>query len=96
MVCLDALPTYKRVAAWFPGPIEDTEWYLLRVFRLNRGLDTGHWSVYERKEELNGVHLVLSIVTASVASLERLRWRSFSGVGKPIFSLLGAKLGGKK
>jgi hypothetical protein len=25
-VGLDALPTFKRVAAWFPGPVEDTEW----------------------------------------------------------------------
>ena len=24
MVGLDAIPTYKRVAAWFPGPVEDT------------------------------------------------------------------------
>jgi len=25
VVGMDALPTYKRVAAWFPGPEEDTE-----------------------------------------------------------------------
>ena len=25
VVGLDALPTFKRVAAWFPGPAEDTE-----------------------------------------------------------------------
>jgi hypothetical protein len=25
VVGLDALPTYKRVVAWFPGPAEDTE-----------------------------------------------------------------------
>ena len=28
MVGLDALPTYKRVAAWLPGPVEDTLCYL--------------------------------------------------------------------
>ena len=38
---LDDLPTYKRVVAWFPGPVEDTE----RLRRLNRGLDTGNWRV---------------------------------------------------
>jgi len=27
MVGLDALPTYKRVVAWFPGPVEDMERY---------------------------------------------------------------------
>jgi hypothetical protein len=59
VVGLDALPTYKRVVAWFPGPAEDTERLLLRLHRLNRGLDTGNWRVYERKEELNGVRLVL-------------------------------------
>ena len=94
MVGLDALPTYKRVVAWFPGPVEDTERYLLRLRRLNRGLDTGQWRVYERKEETNGVRLVLSIDTASVAVLEGLKWKPFSGVRQPVFSLPGAKLGG--
>jgi hypothetical protein len=28
MVGLEDLPTYKRVVAWFPGPVEDTECYL--------------------------------------------------------------------
>ena len=36
LVGLDALPTYKRVVAWFPGPAEDTERYLLRLRRLNQ------------------------------------------------------------
>jgi hypothetical protein len=44
-VGLDALPTYKRVLAWFPGPVEDTERYLLRLHKLNQGLDTRHWRV---------------------------------------------------
>jgi hypothetical protein len=43
IVGLGALPTYKRVVAWFPGPVEDTEQYFLRLRRLNRGLDTRHW-----------------------------------------------------
>jgi len=47
MVGLDALPTYKRVVAWFPGPVEDTERYLVHLRRLNQGLDTRHWRVYE-------------------------------------------------
>jgi hypothetical protein len=24
-VCLDTLPTYRRLVAWLPGPVEDTE-----------------------------------------------------------------------
>ena len=96
VVGLDALPTYKRVVAWFPGPVEDTERLLLWLRRLNRGLDTENWRVYERREEPNGVRLVLSVDAASVTVLEGLRWRSFSGVGQAVFSLLGAKLGVKK
>jgi len=55
LVGLDALPTYKRVVAWFLGPAEDAERYLLQLCRLNQRLDTRHWRVYERKEESNGV-----------------------------------------
>jgi len=40
LVGLDTLPTYKRVVAWFPGPAEDAEQYLLWLHRLNQGLDT--------------------------------------------------------
>ena len=96
MVGLDALSTYKRVVAWFPGPVEDTGRYFQRLCRLNQGLDTSHWRVYERKEEHNGVRLVLSIDTTSVMVLERMGWRPFSGVGQAIFSLLGVKPEGKK
>ena len=46
LVGLDALPTYKRVGALFPGPAEDAERYLLRLRRLNQGLDTRHWRDY--------------------------------------------------
>ena len=95
VVGLDALPTYKRVVAWFPGPVEDAERYLLRLRRLNRGLDTGQWRVYKRKEEPDWVRLVLSNDTASVAVLEGLKWRPFSGVGQAVFSLPGAKPGGR-
>jgi hypothetical protein len=31
VVGLNALPTYKRVVAWFPGPAEDTKRLLLRL-----------------------------------------------------------------
>jgi hypothetical protein len=95
-VGLDALPTFQRVAAWFLGPVEDTEQYFLRLCRLNQGLDTGQWRVYERREDTNGVHLVLSIDAASVTTLERLKWRPFSGMGQAIFSLLGTKPEGRK
>ena len=70
---LHAIPTYKRVEAWFLGPAEDTERYLLRLRRLSQGLHTRHWRVYECKEESNGVCLVHSIDAASVTVLERLR-----------------------
>jgi hypothetical protein len=91
VVGMDALPTYKRVVAWFLGPMEDTERPFLWLRRLNWGLDTRNWRTYERKEEPNGVHLVLSIDTESVTFLEGLRWRPFSGVGQAAFSLLGTK-----
>jgi hypothetical protein len=96
VVELDALLTYKRVAAWFPGPMEDTEWYFSRVRRLNRGLDTGNWRVYEHREEPHRVRLVLSIDAASITMLEELEWRPFSGVSQAICSLLGPKPEGNK
>jgi hypothetical protein len=68
MVGLDALPTYKRGVAWFPGPVEDRERYFQRLRWMNRGLDTGDWWVYERGEEHNGAHLVLSIDSSSVTT----------------------------
>lgn len=95
MVGLEALPTYKRVVGWFPGPVEDTERLLARLRRLNRGLETSQWRVYERKEEPRGVRLVLSIDSESAATLERMKWRPFSGTGQAVFSLLGAKPEGK-
>jgi hypothetical protein len=96
VVGLDALPTFKRVEAWFPGHVQDTELYFLRLCRLNRGLDTRQWRVFERREDPNGVRLVLSIDTASVTILEGLKWRPFSGMGQAIFSLLGTKPEGRK
>jgi len=68
MVGLDALPTYKRVVAWFPGHVEDKERYFQRHRRLNRGMDTGELWVYERGAEPIGVRLVLSINSSSVTA----------------------------
>ena len=68
MVGLDALPTYKRVVAWVPDPVEDTERYFQRLRRLNRGLATGDWWVYERGEETKGVRPFLSIDTSFVTA----------------------------
>ena len=96
VVGLNALPTFKRVAAWFPGPVEDTEHCFSRLRRLNRGLDTRQWRVYECREEPNGVQLVLSIDADLVTMLEGLRWRPFSGMGQATLSLLGAKQEGGK
>jgi len=80
LVGLDAFPTYTRVVACFPVPEENAELYLLRLRRLNQGLHTRHWRVYERREESNGIRLVLSIDAASGSVFERLSWRPFSGV----------------
>jgi hypothetical protein len=61
MMDLVALPSYKRLVAWCPGPVEDMKRYFQQLLRLNRGLDIGHWRVYERRGEPSGVHHVLSI-----------------------------------
>jgi hypothetical protein len=74
MVGLDALPSCKRVVAWCPGPMEDTEHYFQQVHRLNKGLNTGHWRVYEHREEPNGVHYVLSIDFPSVTAMGKMGW----------------------
>jgi hypothetical protein len=63
---------------------------------MNRGLEPRQWQVYERKEEANGVRLVLSIDQTSVAMLEERKWKVFSGMGRAVFSLLGVKPEGKK
>ena len=84
------------MVAWFPGPVEDTERLFLRLRRLNRGLNTETWRVYERREEPNGVRLVLNVDSASVTVLEGLRWRPFSCVGQAVYSLLGPKPEEKK
>ena len=67
---LIVLPTFKTVAAWFPGTMEDPERCFSRIRRLNRGLDTGQWRVYECRKEPNGVRLVLIIDSASVTVLD--------------------------
>jgi hypothetical protein len=90
------LSPHISVAAWFPGPVEDAERYFQRLGRLNRGLNTWQWRVCERKEEPNGFRIVLSIDSASAATLEGINWRPFGGVGQAIFSLLGVKIEGKK
>jgi hypothetical protein len=57
----DALPSYKSVVAVCLGPVKDMERYFKRLRMLNRGLDTEHRTVYERRVEPNGAHHVLSI-----------------------------------
>jgi hypothetical protein len=93
---LDALLTYKTVAAWVPGPVEETEQYFSRLRRLNWGLDTGNWRVYKRREEPHAVRLVPSVDAASITMLEGLNWRPFSAVSQAVFSLLGPKPEGRK
>jgi hypothetical protein len=96
MVGLGTLPIYKRMVAWFRSPLEDMERYFQRLRRPNRGLDTSHWRVYERKEEPNGVRFVLSIDSSFVAALKGMGWRPFRNVGESIFSFLGVKPKGDK
>jgi len=93
MVSLDTLPTYKRVAAWFSGPVER---YLLLLLRLKRGLDTGHWKVYERTR-WNPVGPALCSALTQLSPHWR-EWRGDPSLGweKTIFSFLGAKAEGKK
>lgn len=43
---LEALPTYRRVVAWFPGPAEDTERCFQRLRRLSQVLNSSQWRVY--------------------------------------------------
>jgi hypothetical protein len=93
---LDALHTYKRVVAWFPGLVENTGRYLQRLRRLNRGLDTDNCKVYELKEEPNEVRLMLIIDSTCIKALEMLGWRQFNGVDRANFSSLGIKPERKK
>ena len=75
MVGLDALSTYKGGLAWFTGAVGDKEHYFQQLRRLNQGLDTSHWRVYEHKEETNGVRLVLSICNnARKDGMETIQW----------------------
>jgi hypothetical protein len=91
VVSMETLTIFKRFAAWITGPVEDTNTALQRLCRVNRCLETAQWRVYERREKPNGVRRVLRIDQDSVAALERVLWKPFSGVGKAVFSLLGAK-----
>jgi hypothetical protein len=74
MVGLDALLSYKTVVAWCPGPVDDTKHYFQQLHKLNQGLDTNHWRVFEHREEPNGVHHVLSIDFPSVTALGKREW----------------------
>jgi hypothetical protein len=56
------------VVAWFPVPAEG---YILRLRRLNQGLDTRHWRVYKRRESPTGSALC-SALMQPVTVLEKL------------------------
>jgi hypothetical protein len=58
-------------------------------------LETDNWRAYERNEKSNGVRLVLSMDSKSIAVLEKLSWRPFIGIGRATFSLLGVKAEGE-
>jgi hypothetical protein len=82
---LEALPTYKRVVAWFPGPVEDKGHYFQQHCRLNQGLDASHWRIYEHKKKPNGVRLWFSIDTTSVMVMERRPFSSMDRQSSPFW-----------
>jgi hypothetical protein len=57
----------------FLGPLEDMETLFRCLRRLNQGLETRQWWIYECKEEPQWVRLVLSIDQTSVATLEKMK-----------------------
>jgi hypothetical protein len=70
MVGLDALHTFKRVVAWFPGPVE---------IRSGTISDSVGWipatgECMSAKVKSDGVHLVLSIDSLSVTALKVMGW----------------------
>lgn len=65
---LEALLTYKEWLLGFQRPVEDTERYLQRLRRLNQGLNTSQWRVYESKEESDGFCTFLNTDPSSVAA----------------------------
>ena len=70
MVGLEALPTYKRVVAWFPSPAEDTERLLLRLRILNRGWKPANGEYMSARRNLVGSTLCSVLIRS-----RRLRWR---------------------
>jgi hypothetical protein len=80
LVEMDALPIFKRITAWFPGPPDDTETLFMRLRRLNQSLKPKQWRVYKHKEH-HRVRLVLSIDQSLVTTLEE--WKAFSIMGEP-------------
>ena len=54
-------PFLQQSGGCVSGPCERYERYFQRLRWLNRGLDTGRRTVYERRVEPNGAHHVLSI-----------------------------------
>jgi hypothetical protein len=84
-------PYIQESGGLVPEPRGRPGRYLQRFHRLNRGKDTYKWRVYGRKEEHNGVRLVLSMDCKSVKALESVVWLSFSGFGCAGFSFFGVK-----
>ena len=96
MVGLEALPTYKRVVAWFLHPVVDMERYFQQLHRLNLGLNTSQWTLHECKEESNRFRHILSIDSLPVAVLQEMKWHPFTSAGQETFSLLNIKPEGRK
>jgi hypothetical protein len=82
VVGLKALLTYKRIVAWFPDPVKNTETLFMCRGRLNWCLGTAHRRTHVRREEPNMFRTVLSIDQESITALEVMEWRHLSEVGK--------------
>jgi hypothetical protein len=91
IVGMDALPTYKRMLAWFSGPPVENDVLLRRLRRQNDGIDTRQWRVYERRAEPRGVRLVLSMDSPSVATISSRGNRLFCGTAQAVFTPLGVQ-----
>jgi len=92
MVGLGALPTYKS-GGHFQGLVDDKEQNFQRLRKPSQCLDTGNGSVYERKEEPNGVRLVFYFDICRYTGGNEVQTLQYSGT---IFSLLVAKPEGNR
>lgn len=88
VVGMEALPTFKKVALWIPGPSATTPVFFDRLERLNTGLRTGAWRVWERRNATAGVRLIVSMDASTVELLGARGMRLYCGAGMATVTLL--------